>query len=543
MKQKVIHTKYENVQSWYVKILLTVCVLLCAVGIYSHPVSAAGTKIIALKAGKTYKYDLNGDNKKEKILVKVQNKAAYQKANIYINNQFLATRTWERYADRTTIYIHLIDLDSKDKYKELHLVQKQETQGECLSDACIYRYNGKKLKLYGCIGAPGYEWTELKSTQPGNGTIVYTTARTYEFPFDLMYEDVYKIDGTNFKPTSDIYKATAESKKIEYKAIREMKARKSRGSGGIVFTVPKGSKVTVEKVSDYKSKHYVYIKNQNGEKGWIQLKVQNDLDLYFEEEEEEATIFLNKTKATIYTSGKKTVQLKATVTGASSKVTWKSSDKKIATVNGKGLVTAKKAGTVAITAKANGLTVKCKVTVKTKTLDENEIYKQYLANSKATLSDGTTLNLKDAYFTVADIDGNGTLELLIREGEDAYGNQSVVRIFTILNSKIKYAGAIANVGHEPQISKYGGIHNTWFAAGCANFYIDTIKNGTLYKKVAITKYTEPGFTQYYSFDASWKRTYITKTQYETTLNKYEKSLTSGPAFRKNNASNRTVVFG
>lgn len=75
-----------------------------------------------------------------------------------------------------------------------------------------------------------------------------------------------------------------------------------------------------------------------------------------------ATTTLNSSSATLYTG--MSLQLKATVTGKSSKVTWSTSNKKIATVNSSGKVTAKKAGEVAITAKANGKTAKCTVTVK-----------------------------------------------------------------------------------------------------------------------------------------------------------------------------------
>lgn len=49
-----------------------------------------------------------------------------------------------------------------------------------------------------------------------------------------------------------------------------------------------------------------------------------------------------------------------------SKVTWKSSNKKIASVSKKGVINAKKAGTVTITGKYKGTTVKYKVTVKAK---------------------------------------------------------------------------------------------------------------------------------------------------------------------------------
>lgn len=69
---------------------------------------------------------------------------------------------------------------------------------------------------------------------------------------------------------------------------------------------------------------------------------------------------LNKTKATLYVG--KSTQLK--VKGTTKKVTWKSSNKKVATVSTKGKVTAKKKGTVTITAKVSGKKYTCKVTVK-----------------------------------------------------------------------------------------------------------------------------------------------------------------------------------
>ena len=75
-----------------------------------------------------------------------------------------------------------------------------------------------------------------------------------------------------------------------------------------------------------------------------------------------ANIKLNKKKATLNKGEKLT--LKATVSGESQKVTWKSSNSKIATVTKSGKVTAKKAGTATITAKANGVKVTFKVTVK-----------------------------------------------------------------------------------------------------------------------------------------------------------------------------------
>lgn len=73
-------------------------------------------------------------------------------------------------------------------------------------------------------------------------------------------------------------------------------------------------------------------------------------------------IFLNKTKATVYVG--KTVALK--VKGTKKKVTWKSKNKKIATVSKKGVVKGKKEGKVWIQAKVAKKTLKCRVTVKSK---------------------------------------------------------------------------------------------------------------------------------------------------------------------------------
>ena len=69
---------------------------------------------------------------------------------------------------------------------------------------------------------------------------------------------------------------------------------------------------------------------------------------------------LNKTKAVLSTG--RTLQLK--VSGASGTVSWKTSDKTVAAVSSKGLVTAKKKGEAVITATADGQKLTCKVTVR-----------------------------------------------------------------------------------------------------------------------------------------------------------------------------------
>lgn len=78
-----------------------------------------------------------------------------------------------------------------------------------------------------------------------------------------------------------------------------------------------------------------------------------------------ASVSLNYSQYTLEVGKSKT--LAATVSPESAKVTWYSSNNKVATVSSTGKVTAKKAGTATITVKtSNGLKAKCKVTVTAK---------------------------------------------------------------------------------------------------------------------------------------------------------------------------------
>lgn len=101
------------------------------------------------------------------------------------------------------------------------------------------------------------------------------------------------------------------------------------------------------------------------------------------------TLYLNKSSATIYTcSGYKNVTLTAKVNGYSKqKATWKvTSGSKYVSVNSSGKVTAKKAGKATISAKANGITKTCKITVKSPVLT--------LSKTSATIKKNKTVTIK-----------------------------------------------------------------------------------------------------------------------------------------------------
>ena len=74
-----------------------------------------------------------------------------------------------------------------------------------------------------------------------------------------------------------------------------------------------------------------------------------------------ATINLDKNEISVVCG--KTDTLKATLKGSDAKITWQSSDTKVATVDDDGKITARMAGTVTITASAAGVSAECTVTV------------------------------------------------------------------------------------------------------------------------------------------------------------------------------------
>ena len=105
----------------------------------------------------------------------------------------------------------------------------------------------------------------------------------------------------------------------------------------------------------------------------------------------EVTLAIKASTKTIYTGkASNTAKIKATVTGTDEKVTFKSSNKKIAKVSSAGKVTAVKAGKVTITAKVAGVSKKVKITVKNPTITVKSGSKKV---TKVTVKKGKTAKL------------------------------------------------------------------------------------------------------------------------------------------------------
>ncbi len=157
---------------------------------------------------------------------------------------------------------------------------------------------------------------------------------------------------------------------------------------------------------------------------------------------ESPAIKLSASKKTIYVGKSSTLTLK----NASGTTKWVSSDKKVATVNSAGKVTAHKKGSCIITAVNNGKKYTCKITVKN--ITSTELYRNILNDNIH----------KYKTFALLDIDQNGTKELLLCDTSSAAYVNSRIYIYTFHNGKLN-SGIATGYGEMSYYKKSKCLRN------------------------------------------------------------------------------------
>lgn len=351
-------------------------------------------------------------------------------------------------------------------------------------------------------------------------------------PVSVNAASAVKLNSTGktlYKGQSYILKVSGTKKKIKWKT-----------SNAAVAKVSVSGKVTAKKAGTA-----TITASVAGRKLRAKINVKNP------------TVKLNKSSATIYTSGTTSVQLKATVKGSKQKVTWQSSNIAVAMVNSKGKVTAKKTGTVTITAKANGISAKCKVTVKNKTQvtagkqEQHRKYVDYIAKFdqknkksmekyKGIMYTGSVSTR--TYFSFADIDGNGTDECIVRftgaSGENTAactgGPLERTEIYAIQNGKVKAVVEqdAAWCGNYQGVSVYRnsnliGFYTSGHSTTGDEFYV--YENGNLAKSPKYSCCYVKGDTYYINGNYQTGKK-VTYTEYKTYLNRAKANLQGYPMY-------------
>lgn len=125
---------------------------------------------------------------------------------------------------------------------------------------------------------------------------------------------------------------------------------------------------------------------------------------------ERSTLTISKTSASMENGAE--LKLTAKVSTGHD-ITWKSSSQAVCTVDEYGVVTAKKCGTAKITAKADGESATCKVTVKKPTVSLNkteaELYRDQTLKLTAKSSNKSEIVWKSSKNSVAMVDDTGTV--------------------------------------------------------------------------------------------------------------------------------------
>lgn len=151
-----------------------------------------------------------------------------------------------------------------------------------------------------------------------------------------------------------------------------------------------------------------------------------------------------------------------------SKIAWKSSNPKIATVNDKGVITPKKKGIVTITAKANGITKKCKVTVEAPSISMYQTSFSIFSGSTYNITahanpQTTTMKWKSSNSKVAKVDKNGNITAL-KPGT------------TNITASINGAKAVCKVTVVKDIYKLSSTKRTMTAGEQIKLYVKNADN-------------------------------------------------------------------
>lgn len=232
------------------------------------------------------------------------------------------------------------------------------------------------------------------------------------------------------------------------------------------------------------------------------------------------TILLDRTSASIKKDS--SFKLHAAVKGASKKVAWSTSNSKVATVKN-GLVKGIKAGTVTITAKANGVKVSCKV--KVEGIDYAKLYKAFL--QKSIVMAGNTKVLP-GWFYVINIDKSGVPELVIA---DKYSSTiCTYYVYTVKSNKVTYLGSCTakGMGVKPYLS-YCSAYKSLYVSGWINsvggvwgadYAISGSKLVRKYFAVEYMNYDMRGKVAYFTATNGRNEKKTSKSSYVSFVNKY-----------------------
>ena len=312
------------------------------------------------------------------------------------------------------------------------------------------------------------------------------------------------IDGVAFSKDKKKLLKYPPAKKDEIYTIPDTVSKLSMPMG---FTLNENLKAVIIPKSVKEISLYTFGTSLNsiyGYKGTVAETYAKENGFKFIEISEPTSVSLNKTSLTLDVSKSYTLTKTVSPSNAVTSYTWSSSNTRVATVDGNGKVTAKKAGTATITVKtANGKTASCNVTVQAvqavptsvslnKTSLTLDVSKSYtLAKTVSPSNAVTSYTWSSSNTRVATVDGNGKVT----------AKKAGTATITVKTSNGKTATCKVTVNlPAPQITGLanttGGIKISWNKiAGVYGYrlYYKTSSGGwKRFKDTTATSFTDSG---------------------------------------------------
>jgi len=270
--------------------LLVICLLATLVTFEMPAITAQAAKATStiIKAGKTYKIDLDGDKKKEKIYVK-ESKGDYDNETnftLYINDKKVKSAI-----SGYKLHCKVIDIDTSKKGKEL-IYFIESPASDCLYDGGgIYKYKDGKLKTLLSFdnGKYYYIWRIIKGCSTnGKGKLCVVADTPLEInagSYHAKLTYIYKDNKLEPKKTLEFYGELSRGFTCELAKKVKLYKKPSKKST-VIKKLVVGTKLNILKVKFTKIKSetdeygythqraigvYAYIKTTSDKKGWIYL--------------------------------------------------------------------------------------------------------------------------------------------------------------------------------------------------------------------------------------------------------------------------------